>query len=142
MTDKLIQIGGVLVRGIDTSGADYLIGVSSIGVRSTAAATIASGGSLSGAVDIGDNVVVGIVIPAAWTVAVITFDASIDGTTYGPLYDRYGTEYTVQVAAARAIPLSIQDFVGFRYLKIRSGTSGTPVNQGAERVISIVMRPV
>jgi len=142
MTDKLIQIGGVLVRGIDTNGADYLIGVSSIGVRGTATATIANGESLSAAVDIGDNVVASIVMPAAWTTAVITFDASIDGTTYGPLYDRYGTEYSVQVAATRSIPLSVQDFVGFRYLKIRSGTSGVPVNQAAERIIAIATRPV
>jgi len=78
-------------------------------------------------------------MPAAWTTANLTLLVSLDGTTYNPLYDKDGVEVTIAAAASRYIQLFPGDFEGFLYLKLRSGTSGTPVTQAAERVLSVMV---
>lgn len=110
--------------------------------RAPSSATIANGENLSGAVDLGDKTMTGIIMPAAWTAAVLTFAVSADGVTYNPLYDEYGTEVAETVAAGRAIRLDPAQWAGWRYLKIRSGTAAAPVAQGAERIVQIVSRAV
>jgi len=103
--------------------------------------TIAEGASLSGAIDCTRGRYPGrIVMPAAWTAAALTFQVSDDGTTYRNLYDEYGTEVTVQAAASRDIRLEPANWFTARYLKIRSGTSGTPVNQAAARTLTVITR--
>lgn len=104
--------------------------------------TIANGASLSGSVYVNERTVVGLEMPAAWTAASITFQASQDDTTYNDVYDNDGTELTVTAAASRYIILSPAKFVGAKYLKVRSGTSGSAVNQGAARVINVVCRAI
>lgn len=103
-------------------------------------ATIANGASLSGVVDLGGRKLVAIDMPAAWTAANLTFQASCDGVTYDDLYDG-AAERTLTVAASRYQAQVISDWVGIRFLKLRSGTSGVPVNQGADRIISLVVQP-
>jgi hypothetical protein len=105
-----------------------------------AAAVIANGASLSGAVALGAGAPVAIATPAAWTAANLTFQGSVDGTTFLNLYDDAGTEVTVTAAVDRYIALSASLFAGCRFLKIRSGTAGTPVNQGAARTLTVVTR--
>lgn len=95
---------------------------------------ILNGGSLSAAIDVGQLRAARVQIPALWTTANLTFQTSIDGVTYADLYDG-SLEYTITAAASREILLPIADFLGIRYLKIRSGTSGTPVNQVADRTL-------
>lgn len=109
---------------------------------STADVTIANGGSLSGAIDLAGRTAIRLLMPAAWTAAVLTLQFSPDGVTYNNVYDSFGTEYTIQAAASRAILLVPADFLGVRYLKLRSGTAGAAVNQGADRAITVVSRPV
>lgn len=100
--------------------------------------TIASGASLSAAVVLGPHRAVAIVMPTDWTAASLTFEVSVDGgTTYKPLYDVYGQEYTVPAGAARTILLPPSDFASFNALKVRSGSAGTPVNQGADRTLQV-----
>lgn len=106
--------------------------------RTTATATIASAASLSGAVDLAASALAGLQMPAAWTAANLTFQVSFDGTTYADLYDSLGTEYTVTASTSRFIALPASDFLGARYLKIRSGTAAVPVAQGASRDIQLV----
>lgn len=102
--------------------------------------TIANGASQSNVVDLEGGALVGINMPAAWTAANLTFLSSEykDGT-FDPVYDTAGTEVTVTAAASRNINISPDGFRGMRYMKIRSGTSGTPVNQGAERIIVVLI---
>jgi len=102
-----------------------------------ATATIANGASLSGAVDCSAGRLGAIVMPASWTTANLTFSSSVDGVTYNDKKDSVGNEYTVTAAASQFITLNPQDFLHDRYIKIRSGTSGTPVNQGAARSITV-----
>lgn len=105
-------------------------------------AVITNSASLSSALDLGTNRLAQIVIPSSWTTANLTFQTSADGTTYNDLYNAGGTEISVTVGgASRAIVLAPADFISVRYLKVRSGTSGTPVNQGGQRVLTLVLVP-
>lgn len=103
-------------------------------------AVIESGGSLSGAVDLGGRKLVAIVMPSGWDAAGMTFQASPDGVTYYNVYDG-STEREVDVAASYYSALSIADWVGIRWLKVRSGTAASAVNQTAERTLTLVIQP-
>jgi len=105
--------------------------------------TITNGTSLSPAIDLADYGYrpIAIVMPAAWTAANLTFQGSHDGSTFNNLYTSAGVEYLVTAAASQYIILNPADFLGVQVLKIRSGTSGTPVNQGADRTLSLVIKP-
>jgi hypothetical protein len=108
----------------------------------TATATIANGASLSGAIDLGTSRLLAIQMPAAWTAAALTFEASYDGVTYAPVYDSAGTEISWTVGAARiALNAAAAEWLGVRYLKVRSGTSAAPVNQAADRTLKIIGAP-
>lgn len=102
-------------------------------------ATIASGASLSDALEIDGSAVVGIVMPAAWTAANLTLQASADDTTYNNVYDELGTEKTIVASTSRYIPLNPADFLGMNSIKVRSGTAGTAVNQAAARSVVVVL---
>jgi hypothetical protein len=102
--------------------------------------TIANGASLSGVAGLGRGVsLVGIVMPAAWTTAGLSFQASADSTNFADLYDS-GSEYTVAAGASRYIQIPADKTDSIMALKVRSGTTGTPVNQGADRVITLIVR--
>lgn len=134
----------ITVQGV-SGGTTLPVTATAGNTLATVSATIANGASLSGVVDIGEGrVLCAIDMPADWTAANLTFQASTasDGT-YDNLYDQYGTEKTVTAAEDRYIPLDDPAFwLGVRYVKVRSGTAASAVNQGAERVITLVTKPV
>ena len=102
--------------------------------------TIPNGGSLSPAADLRGYVPYGIQMPSAWTAAGLSFQVSDDGTNFADLYDDTA-EYTLATGASRAIGFPGGNvFTGWKYIKVRSGTSGTPVNQGADRAVKIICR--
>lgn len=105
------------------------------------ACTIANGESLSGPIYTGNAVPVGLVMPAGWTAAVITFQASADGgETWLDLFDTNDNEVSITVGASRHIALEGLPFASTQYLKLRSGTSAAAVNQAAERNITVLAR--
>lgn len=106
-------------------------------------ATIASGQSLSGVVDLGEIPLVAIQMPAGWDAANITFQASYDGTNFFNLVDGSGNEVTVTnpVANRYIMIRAFYDFFGVRFFKVRSGTSAVPVNQTAQRQIILITNP-
>ena len=109
----------------------------------TRSVVIGSGQSLSGEVDLEGFALVGIVMPAAWTAAVLSFAAAAaSGGTFNPVYDDAGTEVTVQAAASRAIGVDVVAvaLAAFRFLKLRSGTAGAPVAQVGDRTITLVVK--
>lgn len=109
-------------------------------IYTTKTATIANGQSLSGVVDLEQLNITGLLIPAAWTAADITFQISPDGTTYGDLVDSSGNEIKLSgIAAGKFIGVNLAELSGARYLKIRSGTSASAVNQAADRTISLIL---
>ena len=111
--------------------------------RSFNTATIASSASLSGAVQARGLVLTAIAMPDGWDAASITFQSSSDsGTTWVDLYDETGEVEVSTTGADRVIALNQTPFLGLEYLKVRSGTTGTPVNQTAERAITLIFTAV
>jgi hypothetical protein len=98
--------------------------------------TIANGASLGSGVNLNDQHLVGIVMPAAWTAAALTFSGSLDNSTWFDIYDNNGVELTVQAAASRFIAIPAGLLPPLPYLRVRSGTSGTPVNQAGARILT------
>jgi hypothetical protein len=105
-------------------------------------AQIDLGASLSSAVDLHGQAVLRIDMPATWTAANLTFQVSNDNIAFQNLFDDFGVEVSAQAAASIAIRLQPSDWASVKYLKVRSGTSGTPVVQIAARTINLVCRPI
>ena len=106
-------------------------------------ATIANGASLSGEIDLAHHRIMLIQMPAAWTAANLTFQvATATGGTFQDLYDDGGVEVNVTAAVSRAIGVDLNagPLASARFIKIRSGTTGTPVTQAAARSIVLVTK--
>jgi hypothetical protein len=101
-------------------------------------AVIANGQSLSGAAFIGVGRLVGIDWPA-FTSAALTFQVSIDGVTYRDALDSASAEIAVTASTGDKYIQAPASLVGAPYLKVRSGTSGSPVAQGAARTLSFIV---
>lgn len=116
------------------SGGEFGVSVESA-APGTATAAIASGTSLTPAIDLDRQRLHRIVLPAGWTAAAITFQSSVNGTSWADLYDRDGEVALAGtvVGAGRAVVVDAAAFLGIRYLKVRSGTSAAPVTQAAQR---------
>ena len=84
---------------------------------------------------------VGLLMPAAWTAAALTFQATLDDATYKDVYDRFGSELSCTVAANRYVALSPSDLRPVESVKHRSGTGATPVAQGSAAVLTLVLKP-
>lgn len=105
---------------------------------------IKSGASLTAtAVNLGAGEVVGLLVPAAWTAADITFSPDSAGT--GTCRDEAGTELKIASAAivagdrvVCAIPSKL-NALGVVY--VRSGVKGVPVVQAADRTLTFLVRP-
>lgn len=100
--------------------------------------TIADGQALSGKTFIGHGALVSLIIPAGWDAASITFRGSADGENFYDIYDYLGTEVELEAAASRMI--SIDNFAGAPWMKVRSGTAGSPVNQTGDIVLTLVVQ--
>lgn len=112
--------------------------------------TIADTASLSGAVDVRQCVVVGLALPSTWTSADITFANSVTAAggdavgTYNPVLIPAGTEYTLEGSGLTSKFYSIPpaDLAGLSFVKVRSGTSASPVAQSGAQSIVLVVRNV
>jgi hypothetical protein len=112
--------------------------------KSTGNITIANNASLSGPLDLSNKVLCAIIMSAAWTAACLTFQASDDqGATWYELTDALGNAVSVVVAGVIAggrISVDPSDFAGVDFIKVRSGTVGAAVAQGAARTLTLVSR--
>ena len=98
--------------------------------------TIANGQSLSGSAKIGAGTLVGIVLPT-FTSAALTFQGSVDDSTFVEIVDASNTAVSFTATTGAIYIKAPADLVGVPYLKIRSGTSGAAVAQGAARTITL-----
>ena len=109
-------------------------------------AQIGAGAALSGAVNIGDKTLVGIAIPANWTTAGLSFQASADGgTTFGELLDETATGKSISSITGGAytvIAVNPTKWRGIVCLKVRSGTSASPVKQAQAVTLQLLTRMV
>lgn len=104
--------------------------------------TIANGASLSSEIDLKGSGLVGVIMPAAWTAAVITFQVGAPAGDLVDLYDKTGTEYSLTVAAGHACIIPPADMPMIGRLKLRSGTGAAAVNQAQDRVIYLITRAI
>jgi hypothetical protein len=101
--------------------------------------TIGPGASLSGDINMAGRQPVGVFMPATWTAAAITFQVSPDGVTFYDLNDFAEAEYDIAApVAGEYMQIDPLLFRGARYLRVRSGTSGVPVNQGSGRDLLVM----
>lgn len=103
-------------------------------------ATILSGQSVTESLNLGGNVPLHVVIPSAWTAAPLTLEVSLEGSNWiTAVYDDAGSLMQVSSpVASAAYTFTLLGIYGFKYYRFRSGTSGSPVTQSADRVLSIV----
>jgi hypothetical protein len=105
--------------------------------------TILTGQSQSDAIDIEGFRLAAIDMGAAWTAANITVLAAseLDGT-YRPLHADGGGELVITAAASRIIGIDAGSGVlaAVRFIRLRSGTTATPVNQAATRTLRLILK--
>lgn len=103
--------------------------------------TIASGTALSPAITLGDKQLTGIGMPAGWDAAALTFQVSVDGGT--TFLEMQGAAAVISYAAAANQYVAVDPTLwrGVTTIKVRSGTTGSPVNQTADRILTLLTKP-
>ena len=100
---------------------------------------------LTGGVMMGADTLVGIWMPPTWVSAALTFQVSPDGgTTWLELFNDSGTAISITAAASQFISLVTNSnctWRGINALKVRSGTSGSPVVQTGGATVTLIGRP-
>ncbi|MGL4558966.1 MAG: hypothetical protein ACRCV5_15810 [Afipia sp.] len=127
-----------LVLCFSAVGGNYALAakaiVNPVGTLRTVAVTLPAG-TTTGAIDLGNDTLVGIRFPTTFTGTTVTFTASesLEGTYVG-LYNASGAvSYTI--AQARFYVLNPADFRGVRFLKVVSGSS-----EGADRTLYLTLK--
>lgn len=113
--------------------------------RTELVVTIPSGQSVSGSVLLNDTALLGLIMSAAWTAAALTIEVSADDVVYSGLaYDDTGAQCNsiASPTAGSAHALNIAGLLPYQYIRLRSGTTAAPVNQAAERSITVITRPL
>jgi len=142
MGDILGRVGGKWIRRYRDMGDGThaeVVAAAGIAPRATVTGTIANGTSLSGVVDLRTvGTPVALQTDAAWDTNAITFQGSYDGAVYTNLRNM-GVEVSIPGVVASALEgLDLHEFLGLRYLKVRSGTAAAAVNQVGDTVITLV----
>lgn len=107
----------------------------------TISVTIPDGTDPSAAVDVRDFEIVAIQMPASWSAADVTFQGSVDNSTFQNIYTSDDAELVVEAAQARFVALMEPEITALKacmWIKVRSGTSGVPVDQNADRTLTLV----
>lgn len=139
------RVPGAVAMAIDSNGfavpSNAVVAETPAPVATTV--TVASGQSLSAAVPLASGKPAGVQLPADIDSATkLTFQLSYDGgATYNDMYDATGSEYSVTVAASRSVPINHADFVGATHMKVRLGTTGSPVTATADRTLKFSLLP-
>lgn len=114
-------------------------------ILSVTVPTEAAGSSLSGAVSLSELEIVGVLFPATWVDADLSFQVSGDGgATFKNLFN--GDTELVLAGAVNAdrwcglTDAQAATLRGWDQIKVRSGTAGAHVDQTANRTIQIKVR--
>src|SRR5262245_34485188 len=92
--------------------------------------TIPAGQSLSSnSVNLSGAIAMWVRMPASTNGANLTFQASLDGTTWGDLYDGDAREMIVGFVPNAQVVLDLEVAKGAAQIKVRSGTARFPVAQ-------------
>lgn len=118
--------------------------------RQTSSISIANGASVSSAIQLKGMILAGLYMPAAWTSTAtqLRFEVSEDGSTFYPAIDASGNYIFITLNTAYpSVPFAHflstvgVDFSSANYIRIVTHDGTNPVNQGAARVITAVVRP-
>ncbi len=115
---------------------------SAVAPRITQTVTIANGASISEVIDLTDTTLVGLIMPAVWTTAALNIGVSVDGTNWLVGYDAFGSAANsiASPVVNGAYALDANALLPWRFVRLRSGTAASPVNQGANRVFTLIKR--
>jgi len=122
----------ILVVGLLIALATALFAQSRVG---TVTATITDGNTVSAEVQLGRMTVTHMLLPASFEGTSVTFDVTLNGSTWYDLYDQDGTEVSVAVSSSRAILLQPADFIGVLGFRITSSSAQT-----GDAVVTFVTR--
>ncbi len=100
---------------------------------------IASGSALSDSIHCGDAIPQAFYIPTIDS-AKLTFQASVDGSTWYECNDSTNSTITEPTTSGDIYLTAPDGLEGANYLKIRTGTSGSPTNQSSDRTITVVCK--
>jgi hypothetical protein len=92
---------------------------------------------LSEAVNLRGKTVAGLQMPSTWTDALVSFQGSVDGSTYAPVFGSTGLELVLTTTGSRYVQLDPIVFAGLNFLKIKSGDGSTGVAQASTRVFGL-----
>jgi len=111
--------------------------------KATVSVTTAATG-LSDIIDLGGLTPRSVEMSTAWTNANITFMGAISSTNNmkSVRHSTASTEVTYVTTAARIVSLNPEYFAGLRYIQVRSGSTATPVAQGAARTLYLGLTAV
>lgn len=96
---------------------------SGISPKNNRQVTVTVGQTVSGAVDLKGDTVIGIYVPTGFSGSVITFQASPDGVTYFAVNDETGGAISIPVTAGTFVKVDPSYLAGVRFLKLVSGTA-------------------
>jgi hypothetical protein len=142
----------VSVAGVDAGGLKRHLATDNAGnlqiitaaARAETTVAIASGASVSSMVDLQGAALVGFSMPAAWTAAALNIEVSSNNVDWSSPLDSTGAAVSsfASPTVSAAYALDVISMLAWRYIRFRSGTTATPVNQGAARPIRYITRPL
>lgn len=110
-------------------------------------AEIPANQSLTGEIDLGSNKLMAIEFPTTWAGTSITFQSKVERNengleTWRNVYDDAGSEVTATVGSNRIVGLDALalELSSLRYIRIRSGTSSSPVNQNPTKLLRLIVK--
>jgi hypothetical protein len=103
--------------------------------------TIAAGASESEAIPTGGRALVAIVMPGAWTAALIGIKAGLTPAALGVVYDNADNLALVKTAASRFLSVPLDNAVFAPYISVVSvAANGSATNQEAARTLILLFR--
>ena len=102
--------------------------------------TIADSASLSEEIDLGSAVLVALQPDSGWNTNAISFQSRGEDNALGTLKYEGVEVSAAAVVALDMITFSPSKFAGVRYLKVRSGTAGSAVNQTGDSILTLILR--
>ena len=105
----------------------------------TTTAVIATSSSITPEVDCGNCRLVGIQTDGYIVGTQLTFQVAAVSGGEGELYSNAGVEVTYPCSTSEAIPADIPTFLPWEFIKVRTGTSGSPTTQGTASATTLTL---
>lgn len=114
-------------------------------MRTYGSIKIMNGQSVSQSLDVSGQCLTGVIMPSAWTTAALTVEVSADGATWvGVVYnsDLIQCNSVAVPAVSTAYSFDLAGMLPYRFIRLRSGTTASAVNQDADRTLTVCLREI